>query len=55
MEEKQTIIALGAGASSKLVYNSDENDYRIERIANVKNVREYIDRIDEMIGRKKRC
>lgn len=57
MEEKQTIIALGAGASSKIVYNNstDDNiDYRIERIANVKNVREYIDRIDEMIERKKR-
>ena len=57
MEEKQTIIALGAGASSKIVYNSDDSniDCRIERIANVKNVREYINRIDEMIERKKRC
>ena len=56
MEEKQTIIALGAGASSKIVTknNDDENDYRIERVANVKNIREYINRIDEMIERKKR-
>ncbi len=59
MEEKQTIIALGAGASSKLVYAEDDNsladnEYRITRIANVKNVNEYIARIDEMIERKKR-
>ena len=49
MEEKQTILALGAGASTKLLFGD-----RIERVANVKNVREYIDRIDEMIERKKR-
>jgi len=57
MEERQTIIALGAGASSKLVSNislDDNTDQRIERIANVKNVREYIERTDEMIERKKR-
>lgn len=50
MEEKQSIIALGAGASSKLVYH-DQN--RIERIENVKSVKDYIERIDEMINRKK--
>lgn len=50
MEEKQTIIAVGAGASSKVVFR-DEN--RIERIENVKDVRNYIDRIDEMIERKR--
>ena len=49
MEEKQTIIALGAGATSKVIYD----DNRIERIFNVKNVEEYIKRIDEMIERKK--
>ena len=57
MEEKQTILALGAGAQSKYVkpYNpySGANP-EIVRIANVKNVYEYIDRIDEMIERKKR-
>ena len=50
MEEKQTIVALGAGASTKLVIR-DEN--RIERIENVKSVKDYIERNDEMIARKK--
>jgi oxygen-independent coproporphyrinogen-3 oxidase len=50
MEEVQSILALGAGASTKLVYASD----RIERVENVKDIRSYIDRIDEMIDRKKR-
>lgn len=47
MEEKQSILALGAGASTKLV-----NGERIERIENVKDIRSYIERIDEMIDRK---
>lgn len=50
MEEKQSILAIGAGASTKMVIH-DEN--RIERIENVKSVKDYIERIDEMIGRKK--
>lgn len=50
MEEKQTILALGAGAMSKFVFH-DEN--RIERVDNVKSVTDYIGRIDEMITRKK--
>lgn len=50
MEEKQSIIAVGAGASTKVVFR-EEN--RIERIENVKDVRNYIDRIDEMIERKR--
>ncbi len=50
MEEKQTIIALGAGGSTKIVdYKTD----RIDRIFNVKSVDDYINRIDEMIERKK--
>ena len=49
IEEKQTIIALGADGVSKVVF-PDEN--RIERFANVKDVREYNKRIDEMISRK---
>ncbi len=49
IEEKQTIIALGADGVSKVVF-LDEN--RIERFANVKDVREYNNRIDEMIERK---
>jgi oxygen-independent coproporphyrinogen-3 oxidase len=50
MEEVQPILALGAGASSKFVR---ETDGRFGRIENVKNVREYVERIDEMIERKK--
>lgn len=49
IEEKQTIIALGADGVSKIVF-LDEN--RIERVANVKDVREYIQRINEMIEKK---
>lgn len=50
MEEKQTILALGAGASTKLYHTGLG---QVERIENVKNVSDYIGRIDEMIGRKK--
>jgi oxygen-independent coproporphyrinogen-3 oxidase len=50
MEEKHTILALGAGASSKFVYPVTG---RIQRIENVKNVNEYVERIEEMILRKK--
>ena len=50
MEEKQDIIALGAGASSKFVFRSE---HRIERAENVKNVEHYITRVEEMIQRKK--
>ncbi|WP_061993961.1 coproporphyrinogen III oxidase [Clostridium sp. ATCC 25772] len=49
IEEKQTIVALGADAVSKVVFL---NDNRIERFGNVKDVREYIKRIDEMIEKK---
>lgn len=49
MEEKQTIIAFGAGGSTKLYYPESN---RVERIFNVKNADEYINRIDEMIQRK---
>ena len=48
MEEKQSIVAAGAGASTKMVYPGG----RIERIENVKDVGQYIERIDEMIQRK---
>lgn len=50
MEEKQTILACGAGSSTKRVMS----DGHIERCENVKDVGQYIDRIDEMIGRKQR-
>ena len=49
MEEVQTIIACGAGTVTKRVYG----DGRIERCDNVKDVALYIDKIDEMIERKR--
>lgn len=49
MEEVQSILALGAGASTKMVWARD----RIERIENVKDIKNYIERIDEMIERKR--
>lgn len=49
IEDKQTIIALGADAVSKVVF-LDEN--RIERFANIKDIKEYCNRIDEMIQGK---
>ncbi len=51
IEDTQTIIALGADAVSKVVY-LDEGKGRIERFANLKNIREYINRADEMIEGK---
>lgn len=51
MEEKQTIIALGAGAQSKFVFHQEN---RIERVENVKSLKDYLERIDEMIDRKNR-
>lgn len=53
MEEKQTIVACGAGASTKAVFDNDDGSVRIERVENVKDVTNYCDRIDEMIQRKK--
>lgn len=50
MEEKQSIIACGAGSVSKRVYP----DGRIERCENVKDVALYIEKIDEMIERKRK-
>ena len=55
MEEKQTIVACGAGASTKIVFPGEidgQIQYRIERTENVKDLKEYINRIDEMIERK---
>lgn len=50
MEERQTIIALGAGGQSKFVFHEQN---RIERVENVKSLKDYIERIDEMIDRKR--
>lgn len=55
MEEVQSIVALGAGSSTKRVWAKPdpEHDCRIERAENVKDVAQYIARIDEMIERKR--
>ena len=50
LEEKQSIVALGAGSISKAVYP----DGRIERCDNVKDVALYIEKIGEMIERKRK-
>lgn len=50
MEEQQTIIGCGAGTTTKRVIPGEN---RIERAETVKNVEQYIDRIDEMIERKR--
>lgn len=62
MEEKQSVIAAGAGASTKLVLkdpvpvpgSKKGKMTRLLRSENVKEVAQYIERIDEMIERKQR-
>lgn len=54
MEELTDIIAVGAGSSSKYVIRDEEdNVIRIDRSENCKSIDDYIDRFDEMIGRKR--
>ncbi len=69
MEETASVLALGAGAISKWLFNQDEQavlsgydpellrfsniQLRIERAANVRNIEQYIERTDEMIRRKR--
>ncbi len=50
MEEMQSIVAIGAGSISKVVYEGG----RIERCDSVKDVGLYIEKIDEMIERKRK-
>jgi len=50
MEETTHILALGAGGISKRVY---EDEGHIGRAPNVANIEHYINRVDEMIQRKK--
>ena len=60
MEEKQSIVAAGAGASTKIVLpyeipapgSKNGRTTNLIRIENVRDVNEYITRIDEMIERK---
>ena len=50
MEETASVLALGAGAITKWIY---DRELRIERAPNVKNIEEYIARVDEMCQRKR--
>ena len=50
MEEKQTILSLGAAGMTKFV-----TDGRPVRTENVKDVEQYISRVDEMIERKRQA
>jgi oxygen-independent coproporphyrinogen-3 oxidase len=57
MEEKETIFAAGAGSTTKIVLPAKEmqangKETNLVRIENVKEIGEYIRRIDEMIERK---
>ena len=61
MEEMQTIVACGAGTISKKVYNPKliiEGKVgvmpSIERYDNPKNLKDYIERIDEIVDKKRR-
>ena len=57
MEEKQSILAAGAGASTKIllkhpIIKEGGKEANLIRVENVKSVNDYISRIDEMIERK---
>ncbi|MBQ6621646.1 MAG: coproporphyrinogen dehydrogenase HemZ [Mogibacterium sp.] len=49
MEEKQSIVGLGAGAIGKIWYPAED---RLERVANISNVQVYFDRFEEILARK---
>ena len=51
MEEKLDTFAAGAGGITRLLSTSDGEIVRIDRVENVKNVDEFITRIDEMLER----
>lgn len=51
MEEKQTIVACGAGTTTKRMFPKEN---RIERAENVKDVGQYMERVEEMIERKRK-
>ena len=60
MEEKHGVVGIGAGASTKLIVpNPDPELYggnpdRVERHENMKNVSIYLERIDEVMEKKRR-
>ena len=59
MEETVSVLALGAGAITKWLFNpadrpGDYRELRIERAPNVRNIEEYTCRVDEMVERKRK-
>ena len=52
MEERIDTFAAGAGGITRLLSIEDGEIKRVDRVENVKNVDDYITRIDEMIERK---
>ena len=50
MEETTSVLALGAGGISKCVMRKEE---KILRAPNIANIEQYIERVDEMIERKR--
>lgn len=50
MEETTSVMALGAGGISKCVMRQEE---KILRAPNIANIEQYIERVDEMIARKR--
>ena len=51
MEEKETIMAAGMGAVSKIFFPEED---MIQRVPNFKGMKEYLERTDELIERKER-
>jgi len=52
MEEQETIMAVGAGASTKLVVQTGD---LVKRVENVKDITQYLSRVEEMNERKRRA
>ena len=50
MEELTDIISVGAGASTKLTFHKEN---RVERVENCKSVDDYMERLEEMLERKR--
>ena len=51
MEETQKVLAVGAGAITKWIFDRKR---RIERAPNLRNIEEYIARVDELCQKKRR-
>lgn len=51
MEEKETIVGCGAGTTTRVVFPGED---RYERVENVKDPALYIERLEEMISRKRK-